>query len=410
MKLKSCALVLLLPALLAAACTSPGTTGGTTSAESARRTNEETPEEKLSRLRSDLDRNLVAGPTVSDEIGYRTVWQARLEGDASATLIGVHHTSDTLLVWDSIGVVTRLRPSDGTILWRAATASALDRVLGAMIVPVGSVEQAAIVTDTQAFMLDAGNGLFVSRQPFRRLANTGAVLQPPFLVYGTRAGQVVWHDYVVGSDARAGQLDGQVITTPRLVAGRIIAASTGGSVSAFGASDGRLVWERRLNGGIVARPAADDRAVWVPCEDQYLWCLSLRDGRALWRYFTQASLRASPMLLEDGLYLQLPGEGLACFEPIPQDKLDGVVRWRCSEATGDVIGVCRAGLLAWDSQTRTLFVIEEGSGSLVRSLRMPGAFDVRMIDPIDGDLLVTGEDGRVQRLTPIVRRARISRS
>jgi len=406
------ALLLSLPVAFASACsTTNESASAPASKPSASATSSgETPEQKLERVRNELDRNLLAGPTIADALGYRTVWQARVETDPTAKLAGVRHTSDTLLLWDSNGVVSRLRPSNGDTMWQAATGSKLDRILAALIVPVGRGEQAAIVTDTHCFILDAGNGLFVSRQELQRIAETPAVLQAPYLVYGTRAGQIVWHDYIVGSNARGGQLDGQVIAEPRIVAGRVVAASTGGSVSAFVATDGRLTWERRLNGAVVARPAADDRAVWIPCQDQYLWCLALRDGRALWRYFTQSTLDASPTLLEDSLYLHLPSEGLVCFEPVPQDKLDGVVRWRCPEAAGDVIGVCRAGLLVWDKASRTLTVVEERNGAFVRSMKLPGAMDLRMIDPIDGDLLVSGEDGRVQRLTPIARRPRPARS
>ncbi len=374
------------------------TSGGTASAPA------DSVQERVEKVRSDLERSLIAGPSVTDALGYRTLWQARVDLDPRAKLVDGNLSNDVMLVWDSAGIVSRLRPSNGDTMWQAAPSSPVERILTATIVPAGRTEFGAILTDTRCFIVDASNGHFQVRQDFKRLANTGAVLQPPYLVYGTRDGQVVWHDYVVGFDHRTGQLDGQVVAMPRLVGTRIIASSTGGSVAAFGAQSARLLWERRLNGAVSARPEATEEAVWVPCQDQYLWCLAARDGRTLWRYFTQAPLEADPVLVGDGLYMQLPGEGLVAFEPLPQDKLDGVVRWRSPEAVGTVLGLCRAGLLAWDGASRTLTILEKDSGSIVRTIKIPGARALRAISPIDGDLMLLGDDGRVQRLTPIAKR------
>jgi len=361
-------------------------------------------QERVEKIRSDLEQSLLAGPSMTDALGYRSAWQARIDLDLRASLVDGSFLRDSMLVWDSAGIVSRLRPSNGDLMWQSAPSSPVERILTAAIVPVGDREFGAILTDTRCFIVDAGNGHFQMRQDFKRLANTAAVLQPPYLVYGTRDGQVVWHDYIVGYDHRSGQLDGQVVSAPRLAGQRIVATSTGGSVSSFAATNARLAWERRLNGPITARAAANEEAVWVPCHDQYLWCLAARDGRTLWRYFSQSTLEASPVLLDDSLYLQLPGEGLVNFEPLPKDKLDGVVRWRSPDAPGGVIGLCRAGLLVWDPPSRTLTIVEEKSGSVVKKIPAPKVRSIQAIDPIDGDLMLLGDDGRVQRITPIAKR------
>lgn len=360
---------------------------------------------KLAQLRSQLDIDLLAGPSIADHLGYRTLWQTRVETAGGSQLRGSSCTKDEVFVWDSIGVVTRLRPGTGDTLWQAASSSRVDRILSVTALDTSDGKAlVALVTDTQAFFFDASNGLFFTRQNFRRMANTPAVLRAPFLIYGTQAGQVVWHNYEVGSESRVAQLDGQVSQAPRLIGDALVAAGTGGTVAAYTGREARQLWARSLKAGISTRVAADDRAVWVSCRDQYLTCLSLKDGRPLWRYFSQAPMDASPVLLEDGLYVQLQGEGVVCFEPLPKDKLDGVVRWRSPQTVGDVIGNCRNGLLAWDAPSSTLTLLEERNGSVIRSFTLKGIADLRMSDPVDGDLLITGIDGRVQRLTPIARR------
>lgn len=378
---------------------SPGAPSSSTSAEGT------TPQSKLDELRKRLDAELLAGPSVTEALGYRSVWQTKVETAGGSRLRGCDLTADEYFVWDSVGVISRLRPSSGDTIWQAASGSRVDRILS--IIPVDLVSGAArvaLVTDTQLFLYDASNGIFASRQGFDRMANTPAVLRPPFVVYGTRAGQLVWHNFEVGGEGPVTQLPGSIAQAPRLVGRTVVAASTGGGIGAYEARSGRLIWEKSMNAGISARPAASDAAVWVPCKDQYLTCFSIRDGRPLWRYFTQSTMDASPTFLDDALYMQLPGEGLVCFEPVPPDKFDGVVRWRSKDAVGDVIGLCRNGLIAWEPKSRMLSLLEERTGAVIRALPVPGVVDLELTDPIDGDLLLTGDDGRVQRLTPIARR------
>lgn len=378
---------------------SPSTTQGTPAAPTGA-------EVKLAELRSQLDRELLAGPSVTDPLGYRTLWQARVTTTRGSRLIGSDCTPEEIFVWDSGGIVTRLRPSSGDALWQTATASAVDRILSMLSVERrNGAAQVALLTDTQCILIDASNGTFVDVQGLRRLANTAGVVRTPFLIYGTRAGQVVWHDFEIGSASHLSEQAGQILHAPRVVGSTVIAASTGGAVATYRLETSRLIWERSLGARIDARPAADERAVWVPSLDQYLSCLSLRDGRVLWRYFTQAPMDASPTLLLDNLYMQLPGEGLVCFDPLPQDRFDGVVRWRSPEVRGDIIGICRNGLIAWDAPTGTLSLLEERTGAIIRSFRMEGVADLELTTPIDGDLVVTGSDGRVQRMTPVVKRS-----
>ena len=362
------------------------------------------PAQRIKELRSALDRDYLAGPSISDPIGYRTLWQTRIRLAPEQSLKGLDVESESTFVWDTNGVVTRLRPANGDLLWQGSTNSRLDRILSVTMVPTPKGPQAAVLTDTQCLMLDQGNGFFAGRQPFKRLANTPAILVPPFLVYGTRAGQLVWHQYLVGYDRMAAQLDGQMVASPTLAGNKVVAGTISGAVGAYTAERAEPVWQRRLNGAVVATPAADKTATWVACKDQYLWCLSMADGRTLWKYFTESPLTNSPVHLDGALYLDIPTEGLVCFDPLPADKIDGAVRWRSKNVTGQALGLCRAGLLVWSDDQHVLRVLDERNGDVVQTLNLPGTSLIRVTAPIDGDLILGGPDGRVQRLTPLARR------
>ena len=80
------------------------------------------------------------------------------------------------------------------------------------------------------------------------------------------------------------------------------------------------------------------RAAFVASRDQSLWAFDMMRGRVLWQYFTQTPLDNEPVIMADGLYLQIPDQGLVSFNPHPENKPDGEVRWK-STATGTVIAL-----------------------------------------------------------------------
>ena len=166
--------------------------------------------------------------------------------------------------------------------------------------------------------------------------------------------------------------------------------------------DAGVAWTRKLSAGVEAPIAADDMACYVAGRDQSLWAFDLMRGRVLWQYFTQVPLMNPPARVGDGLYLQIPGEGLVSFVPQPNEKPDGEVRWK-SKAPGNVLAQVRSDVMAWDRASRTLSAVDAATGRIVRQAKLPKVEAIRF--GADSTMVVASADGRVQRLETLARSA-----
>jgi outer membrane protein assembly factor BamB len=259
-----------------------------------------------------------------------------------------------------------------------------------------------VVTELSSVALDATTGSLIRKTRFAQLPACAPAVFGPTMIFGTNTGLTSWFQYSSGYNWRSTTLGGHV-TAPVTITGELaLAGSTNGTVMAMDAASAGIRWTRKLSAGVEAPIAADNQACFVASIDQSLWAFDLSNGRVLWQYFTQTPLLHPPVRLADGLYLQIPGEGLVSFTPLPADKPDGEVRWK-SKAKGDVIGRLGTELMAWDHATRTLTAVDAGTGRVVREAQLPNAESIEFTQPVDGDLVVMSNDGSVERLEPLNR-------
>jgi outer membrane protein assembly factor BamB len=173
---------------------------------------------------------------------------------------------------------------------------------------------------------------------------------------------------------------------------------------AMDAASAGIRWTRKLSAGVEAPIAADNQACFVASIDQSLWAFDLLNGRVMWQYFTQAALTNPPIRIADGLFLQVPGEGLISFNPMPNEKPEGEVRWK-SKAPGNVIARVGTNLMAWDAASHTLSSVAVSNGRIVTQVSMPKVESIKFVPNIDGDMFLASHEGTVERLEPLARSA-----
>ena len=93
----------------------------------------------------------------------------------------------------------------------------------------------------------------------------------------------------------------------------------------------------RLLDQVACKPVIGDGLLYVAGLDQYLWAYDLNSGRTQWSVLTTAPLTASPTLVGDRLYQQIPGAGLTCFNAAPLDRPGGEQFWQAAAVTGSVV-------------------------------------------------------------------------
>ena len=337
----------------------------------------ETPEQAAARRRTErraaqaaLDERYVVGPTVADDFGYRIVWQTEPLVTLDATMQVLGASQDSLWMGDSAGSVVRIRLDNGEVVWRASTNQGVERMLGIEYLPTPRHDNAYVVNELGMVTLDAVTGNVLRRARFSQLPATEPSVFGSYLVFGTRTGLTSWFQYVTGYNWRSTTIGGAVNGRITIAGDMAIAAGTNGTVMALSAGTAGVVWTRKLSAGVEASVAADDVACYVAGRDQSLWAFDLMRGRVLWQYFTQTPLLNPPARVGDGLYLQIPGEGLVSFVPQPAEKPDGEVRWK-SKAPGNVLAQVRSDVMVWDRASRTLTAVDVATGRIVREAKLP---------------------------------------
>jgi outer membrane protein assembly factor BamB len=369
----------------------------------------ETPEQAAARRRTErraaqaaLDERYVVGPTVADDFGYRIVWQTEPLVTLDATMQVLGASQDSLWMGDSAGSVVRIRRDNGEVVWRASTNQGVERMLGIEYLPTPRHDNAYVVNELGMVTLDAVTGNVLRRARFSQLPATEPSVFGSYLVFGTRTGLTSWFQYVTGYNWRSTTIGGAVNGRITIGGDMAIAAGTNGTVMALSAGTAGVVWTRKLSAGVEASVAADDVACYVAGRDQSLWAFDLMRGRVLWQYFTQTPLLNPPARVGDGLYLQIPGEGLVSFVPQPAEKPDGEVRWK-SKAPGNVLAQVRSDVMVWDRASRTLTAVDVATGRIVREAKLPKVEAIRFA--ADSTVVVASADGRIQRLETLAQSA-----
>jgi outer membrane protein assembly factor BamB len=369
----------------------------------------ETPEQAAARRRTErraaqaaLDERYVVGPTVADDFGYRIVWQTEPLVTLDATMQVLGASQDSLWMGDSAGSVVRIRRDNGEVVWRASTNQGVERMLGIEYLPTPRHDNAYVVNELGMVTLDAVTGNVLRRARFSQLPATEPSVFGSYLVFGTRTGLTSWFQYVTGYNWRSTTIGGAVNGRITIAGDMAIAAGTNGTVMALSAGTAGVVWTRKLSAGVEASVAADDVACYVAGRDQSLWAFDLMRGRVLWQYFTQTPLLNPPARVGDGLYLQIPGEGLVSFVPQPAEKPDGEVRWK-SKAPGNVLAQVRSDVMVWDRASRTLTAVDVATGRIVREAKLPKVEAIRFA--ADSTVVVASADGRIQRLETLAQSA-----
>jgi outer membrane protein assembly factor BamB len=337
----------------------------------------------------------VVSPQDADAMGHRIVWQTEPLATLDASMQVMHLSGDSVWFGDSAGSVVRVRRDTGETVWRSSTYQGVEKMLSIAHLPTSAGDNVYVLTELASMTLDAVTGNVLRRSRFSHLPSTEPTPFGSYFVFGTGTGLVSWFQYRTGYNWRAASVGAGVHGKVTISGDTAIAAAMNGRVAAIDANTAGVRWTRSLTAAVEAPVAADDGACYVASHDQSLWAFELERGRVRWQYFTQVPLVHPPVRISDGLYLQIPGEGLVSFNP-STTRPEGEVRWK-STAAGDVVARVDTELMVWDRAKRVLAAVDAGTGRVVRSMPLPKA-KALTFDTATRDLFVADASGCVERL------------
>jgi hypothetical protein len=342
-----------------------------------------------------LEKRYLIGPAASREIDYRISWQHLGTGTANEYL---SVQGESVFVLNTYNLLTRLTVEGGVRAWDVPVADPIEHVIAVTLIP--ETDNIYLMTGGAILVLDGATGAQTGKQNLDKIANTAPVLVGPFLIYGSRNGQVIWHSYRIAFQWRGYEVAQSITSPPQYRDGLLFVVGTDGTVNTLDASSAVRRWGKKLLDGVEANPAVSDMAAYVAGLDQHLWAFDLGSGRNLWRYLTESPLRQPPTLVGDRIYQHVPTEGLVCLEAMPNDSPGGVVLWKSPKAVGNVLTQRQDRLICWNSRLRVIEVLDAGGGEIIKRIPVPQVRMLQATSPYDGDLYGTGDDGRVIRLIP----------
>lgn len=352
---------------------------------------------------AELDARMVIGPTAARSLGYRIAWESSPLAVAPERISIVAPSGDSIFTLDSRNNLSRLREVDGVRIWAAPVGGPYDRALDVVETPsdAGGSEgdRVLVLTEGSLYVVDADNGVLTDRQSLFRPANTPGVLAGPFLIYGGRTGQIVWHEQRVGHHWRVNELEGSIRTAPILAGTDIAAASSAGDLAVMDLRTARTIWSKKLLAGISAPMATGRGFLYVAGLDQYLWAIDVGNGQTIWKHINESPLLTGPTLLGERLYQRIPSRGLVCFDAFVKDRPDGVILWTNAEVPGEVIGERGNAILVWDAPSRTMTRLDR-TGGVIETLKLSNVAMLTLERSEGGSIYALADDGRLSRLVP----------
>lgn len=369
-------------------------------------------DKKLAERRQELDKMYAFGPSTARSLGYRIAWQTSIDTEiARMDIVG-----PDIYVVDGRNIMTRIDQKNGSPVWSVTAADRNDTIWGVTegMTPFNGLawgqnegDRLYVTTDPVVFGIDHATGAVVERQDLQQIPATEVIRWKNYLIFGTSHGRIVWHQYVVGHEWRANQLEGPVVGTPTIVGdNRIAAASLGGSVLMLSAKSAGRIWSDKTFAAVKPSVTSGGGMIFAASDDQYLWAFDADRGNVRWRYFTESKLDTQPAYIvvktpegNAGRVLQwVESEGLVCLDADPGTAIEGKALWTIRDAEGDAVGMIGERVAIWDAPKRVLRMIDPVNGAVAETFQLPQVRSLTM----DGDVIyVTGDQGRIVRLDPI---------
>jgi outer membrane protein assembly factor BamB len=192
------------------------------------------------------------------------------------------------------------------------------------------VQSQPAVGDGMVFVVEPGalsarreaDGVEAWRLPFAELLAAPLVWDNGWLVAAASTGSILAFRAVDGHLVWRHEAGVRVHAAPSLAADRVYAPMEDGRILAMRVDTGEPVWERRLGGPPNEVLALDDR-LYVGSNDNFFYCLRTIDGTVEWRWRTGADVIGMPLVDEHRVYF-------VSFDNVLRglDRKTGAQRWK----------------------------------------------------------------------------------
>lgn len=322
------------------------------------------------------------------KLGYKIQWTGYAAMEKGARLVRADVLGDVLVVIDTNAYLTTISTASGAARW----ATIADERLASFVGVLRSGRRLIVCSNYQAMFLDIETGTLQDKQRFERVVSTRPIMIGPYLVFGTRGGEVMAHLMINGFRAWGYALNGPIEADPVQMEDDAAFVSESGDVIVLDAQTGNAKARTRIYAGSAAAPATSGEAIYIASKDQSIYCIERFGGATRWRYRTDSVLTSAPVFAGGVLYVDVPSVGLTAL-----DAKTGRRLWAAPGVSGTVIGTRSGKLLVWDGRYA---VTLEKDGAVSQRVELPGVAALVTDRFDDGDLYVVRAGGSISRFVP----------
>ncbi len=168
---------------------------------------------------------------------------------------------------------------------------------------------------------NAADGSISWQLPFAETLAVQLVWDNGWLVAATSGGSILAYRATDGSQIWRQDLTSPAHARPALAADRVYIPVEDGRIVALRVDSGKPLWERRLGGRPNDILALQDR-LYVGSLDNFLYCLMATDGRIDWRWRTGGDVKGLPAFDDDHVYFVSLDNVLRSL-----DRISGAQKW-----------------------------------------------------------------------------------
>lgn len=336
---------------------------------------------------------LLVSPNEAQSLGYRIHWQSDLGTSdgriGTNTMKFVRVLGDVVVVVEKNNLITVFDAYSGRVRWREIVGASLERLRP----PERFQNMLVLSSETRVYAFNVEDGDPISEADLETVVNTGPLVDRNLAVFGTPKGRLVAQDLKAGYVRWRYQMRESVVNTPQLISSlKAVATDVVGGVVLINPLSGQLLWRNRTWGRILAPAAFMEGLIFVASEDQTLYAFEASTGRIQWKYLTQEPLRTAPSVFKDQLFQFVPNEGIVVL-----DAFTGKERWRKSDFKKKPFFLENRRL--YFHRYPWIERLEEKIGEQNDRILLPKVHMVIPSDPIDGELYVVNQDGRILKLS-----------